>query len=97
MENQMMRQMMQSSIENHMMSQMLRGATITDSKEQVDTLGATITDSKGQVAQKVWGPDDDDRWDVAVIGAIWKYGQKIFDFRRTEDLSDVVICRRRVQ
>ena len=61
MENQMMRQMMQSSIENQMMSQMLRGATITDSKEQVDTLGATITDSKEQVAQKVWEPDDDKR------------------------------------
>lgn len=73
-----------------------RAVTITDSKEPVETLGATITDSKEQVAQKVWGPDDDDRWDVAVIGAIWKYGQKIFDFRMT-DLSDVVICRRRVQ
>ena len=72
-------------------------ATITESQEPVETLGATITDSKEQVAQKVWGPDDDDRWDVAVIGAIWKYGQQIFDFRRTEDLSDVVICRRRVQ
>ena len=92
-----MRQMMQSSIENQMMSQMLRGATITDSKEQVETLGATITDSKGQVAQKVWGPDDDDRWDVAVIGAIWKNGQKIVDVRRTDLSDDVVICRRRVQ
>ena len=52
-----MRQMMQSSIENQMMSQMLRGATITDSKEQV--------------AQKVWEPDDDERWEVMVIGYFW--------------------------
>ena len=38
------------------------GATTTDSKEPVDTLGATITDPKAQVAQKVWEPDDDERW-----------------------------------
>ena len=68
----MMRQMMQSSIENQMMSQMLRGATITDSKEQVETLGATITDSKEQVAQKVWEPDDDTRWEVLLIGCVLK-------------------------
>ena len=73
-----------------------RAATVTDTQDPAQTLGATITDSKEQVAQNVWGPDDDDRWDVAVIGAIWKNSQKIFDFRRT-DLSDVVICRRRVQ
>ena len=90
----MMRQMMQSSIENQMMSQMLRGATITDSKEQVDTLGATITDSKEQVAQKVSEPDGDDRWHVLVIGCVSKNGQEIFQARRT-DLSDVVILRRR--
>ena len=80
MENQMMRQMMQSSIENQMMSQMLRGATITDSKEQVDTLGATITDSKEQVAQKVWGPDDDERWEVMVIGYFWKKDRPKFKY-----------------
>ena len=73
--------MMQSSIENQMISQMLRGATITDSKEQV--------------AQKVSEPDGDDRWDVLVIGCVWKNGQKIFEARRT-DLSDVVILRQRV-
>ena len=58
-------------------------------------LGATIPDFKEQVAQKVWEPDDDDRWDVLVIGCVWKNGQKIFEARGT-DLSDVVILRRRV-
>ena len=72
-----------------------RAATITDSNEQVETLGATITYYKEQVAQKVWEPDDDDRWDVLVIGCVWKNGQNIFEARRT-DLSDVVILRQRV-
>ena len=72
-----------------------RAATITDSQDPVEMLGATITDFKEQVAQKVWEPDDDDRWDVLVIGCVWKNGQKIFEARRT-DLSDVVILRRRV-
>ena len=61
-----MRQMMQSSIENQMMSQMLRGATITDSKEQV--------------AQKVWEPDDDERWEVMVIGYFWKKDRPKFKY-----------------
>ena len=72
-----------------------RAATITDSQDPVEMLGATITDFKEQVAQKVWELDDDDRWDVLVIGCVWKNGQKIFEARRT-DLSDVVILRRRV-
>ena len=75
-----MRQMMQSSIENQMMSQMLRGATITDSKEQVDTLGATITDSKEQVAQNVWKPEDDERWEVIVLSYCWKKGLPKFKY-----------------
>ena len=65
-----MTQLMQSSMENQKMPQMMRGATITYSNEQVETLGATITDYKEQVAQKVWEPDDDDRWDVLVIGCV---------------------------
>ena len=67
----MMPQMMQSSMENQMMPQMMRGATITDSNEQVETLGATIRDYKEQVAQKVWEPDDDERWEVMVLGYFW--------------------------
>ena len=90
-----MTQMMQSSMENQMMPQMMRGATITYSNEQVETLGATIRDYKEQVAQKVWEPDDDECWDVLVIGCVWKNGQKIFEVRGTV-LSDVVILRRRV-
>ena len=74
----MMPQMMQSSIENRMIPQMLRGATITYSKEQVETLGATTTNSKGQVAQKVWEPDDDERWDVLVLGYFWKNSRPKF-------------------
>ena len=53
----MMTQMMQSSMENQMMPQMMRGATITDYKEQV--------------AQKVWEPDDDERWEVMVLSYFW--------------------------
>ena len=67
----MMTQMMQSSMENQMMPQMMRGATITYSNEQVETLGATITDYKEQVAQKVWEPDDDERWEVMVLSYFW--------------------------
>ena len=67
----MMPQMMQSSMENQMIPQMMRGATITYSNEQVETLGATIRDYKEQVAQKVWGPDDDERWEVMVLGYFW--------------------------
>ena len=78
MENQMMPQMMQSSVENQMTSQMLRGATITDSKGQADTRGATITDSKEQVAQKVWEPDDDERWEAMVLGYFWKNSRPKF-------------------
>ena len=76
----MMSQMMQSSPEKQMMSQMLRGATITDSNDQVDTLGATITDSKEQVAQKVWEPDDDERWVVMVFGYFWNKGRPKFKY-----------------
>jgi hypothetical protein len=57
-----------------------RGATITDSKEQVETLGATIRDSKEQVAQKVWEPDDDERWEVLVLGYFWKNGRPKFKY-----------------
>ena len=57
-----------------------RGATITDSKEQVETLGATIRDSKEQVAQKVWEPDDDERWEVLVLGYCWKNGRPKFKY-----------------
>ena len=35
-------------------------------------LGATITDFKEQVAQKVWEPDDDTRWEVLLIGCVLK-------------------------
>ena len=72
--------MMQSSMENQTSSQMLRGATITDSKEQVETLGATITDSKEQVAQKVWESDDDERWEVIVLGYFWKNSRPKFKY-----------------
>ena len=61
-----MPQMMQSSIENQMMSQMLRGATITDSKEQV--------------AQNVWKPEDDERWEVIVLSYCWKKGLPKFKY-----------------
>ena len=54
-----------------MMPQMMRGATITYSNEQVETLGATIRDYKEQVAQKVWEPDDDERWEVMVLSYFW--------------------------
>ena len=67
----MMTQMMQSSMENQMMPQMTRGATITYSNEQVETLGATIRDYKDHVAQKVWEPDDDERWEVMVPNYFW--------------------------
>ena len=67
----MMTQMMQSSMENQMMPQMMRGATITYSNGQVETLGATIRDYKEQVAQNVWEPDDDERWEVMVLGYFW--------------------------
>ena len=74
----MMTQMMQSSIENPVMPQMMRGATITYSNGQVETLGATIRDYKEQVAQKVWEPDDDERWEVMVLGYFWKNGRPKF-------------------
>ena len=59
------------------------GATIRDSKEQVETLGSTnyaivILDSKEQVAQKVWEPDDDERWEVLVLGYFWKNSRPKF-------------------
>ena len=76
----MMTQIMQSSIENQMMPQMMRGATITYSNEQVETLGATITGYKKQVAQKVWEPDDDERWEVLVLGYFWKNGRPKFKY-----------------
>ena len=76
----MMTQMMQSSMENQMMPQMMRGATITDSNEQVETLGATIRDYKEQVAQEVWEPDDDERWEVMVLGYFWKKGRPKFKY-----------------
>ena len=60
------------------MPQMMRGATITYSNEQVETLGATIRDYKEQVAQKVWEPDDDERWEVMVLGYFWKKGRPKF-------------------
>ena len=61
------------------------GATIRDSKEQVETLGSTIyagclPDSKEQVAQKVWEPDDDERWEVLVLGYFWKNGRPKFKY-----------------
>ena len=61
------------------------GATIRDSKEQVETLGSTIyagclPDSKEQVAQKVWEPDDDERWEVLVLGFFWKNGRPKFKY-----------------
>ena len=57
-----------------------RAATITDSNEQVEPLGATITDYKEQVAQKVWEPDDDERWEVMVLGYVWKNGRPKFKY-----------------
>ena len=74
----MMTQMMQSSIENQTMPQMMRGATITYSNEQVETFRATIRDYKEQVAQKVWEPDDDERWEVMVLGYFWKNSRPKF-------------------
>ena len=65
---------------NQMMPQMMRGATITYSNEQVETLGATIRDYKEQVAQKVWEPDDDERWEVLVLGYFWKNGRPKFKY-----------------
>ena len=61
------------------------GATIRDSKEQVETLGSTnyaivLPDSKEQVAQKVWEPDDDERWEVLVLGYFWKNGRPKFKY-----------------
>ena len=64
-----------------------RGATITDSKEQVETLGATIRDSKEQVETLGstnyagrWEPDDDERWEVLVLGYFWKNGRPKFKY-----------------
>ena len=74
----MMTQMMQSSIDNQMMPQMMRGATTTYSNEQVETLGATIRDYKEHAAQKVWEPDDDERWEVMVLGYFWKNSRPKF-------------------
>ena len=65
-------------MENQMMPQMMRGATITYSNEQVETLGATIRDYNEQVAQMVWEPDDDERWEVMVLGYIWKNSRPKF-------------------
>ena len=48
-----------------------RAATITDSQDPVEMLGATITGFKEQVAQKVWEPDDDERWEVMVLSYFW--------------------------
>ena len=76
----MTQMMMQSSMENQMMPQMMRGATITDSKEPVETLGATITYPKEQVAQNVWEPDDDERWEVMVFGYFWENGRPKFKY-----------------
>ena len=61
------------------------GATIRDSKEQVETLGSTnyaivLPESKEQVAQKVWEPDDDERWEVLVLGYFWKNGRPKFKY-----------------
>ena len=61
------------------------GATIRDSKGQVETLGSTnyaivLPDSKEQVAQKVWEPDDDERWEVLVLGYFWKNGRPKFKY-----------------
>ena len=76
----MTQMMMQSSMENQMMPQMMRGATITYSNAQVETLGATIRDYKEQVAQNVWEPDDDERWEVMVLGYFWKNSRPKFKY-----------------
>ena len=62
-------------------------STITDSKEQVETLGATIRDSKEQIETLGstnyagrWEPDDDERWEVLVLGYFWKNGRPKFKY-----------------
>ena len=62
-----------------------RSALALTPKEQVETLGSTIyagclPDSKEQVAQKVWEPDDDERWEVLVLGYFWKNGRPKFKY-----------------
>ena len=47
-------------------------------------LGATITDFKEQVAQKVWEPDDDTRWEVLLIGCVLKDDQFKYTHCRRE-------------
>ena len=39
-----------------------------------------IPDSKEQVAQRVWEPDDDERWEVLVLGYFWKNGRPKFKY-----------------
>ena len=72
-----------------------RVATITDSNEQVETLGATITDYKEQVAQKVWEPDDDERWEVMVLSYFWTNSRPKFKDIITEKEVECnnTICR----
>ena len=50
-----------------------RAATITDSKEQVETLGATTRDSKE--------PDDaPPLWEVLLLGCVWQNGHLKFKY-----------------
>ena len=90
----MMTQMMQRSMENQTMPQMMRGATITYSNEQVETPCATIRDLKEQVAQKVWEPDDDEHWEVMVLGYFWKNSRPTFkDIIIEKEVECNTICR----
>ena len=68
---------------------------------EIRTLGATIRDSKEQVAQKVWEPDDDERWEVLVLGYFWKNGRPKFkyiiiekDVECKKDMPNCVNCSR---
>ena len=83
-------------MDNQMMPQMMRDATITSSNEQVEPLRATIRDYKEQVAQKVWEPDDDERWEVMVLGYFWKNGRPQFKDiiieNEVECKQDMAVC-----
>ena len=47
-----------------------------------------IPDSTKQVAQRVWGPDDDERWEVLVLGYWWKNGRPKFKYITIEKEVD---------
>ena len=62
-----------------------RAATITDSKEQVETLGATTRDSKE--------PDDaPPLWEVLLLGCVWQSGLLKFKYDHYRQEGGAMRC-----